>query len=205
MSELFARRYRIASTRLKSWDYSSEAMYFVTICTKFREMYFGEIVALPTATTAHPAALQPTEIGKVVRYEWCKTIEKRKDMNIRLGEFVVMPNHIHGIVMIGANAYNSQLLPAREQENKRNINNNNSKAELDRSNKYASQSKNLASVMRGFKSSVTTYARKNGIAFDWQPRYHEHIIRSSEEFRRITTYIKNNPSNWKTDKFYEPR
>jgi putative transposase len=70
-------------------------------------------------------------------------------------------------------------------------------------NKFGSQSKNLASILRGFKSAVTTYARINDITFGWQPRFHDHIITTNEEYLRIADYIINNPSNWQKDKFYK--
>jgi hypothetical protein len=69
-------------------------------------------------------------------------------------------------------------------------------------NQFASQSKNLSSIIRGYKSAVTTYARKNGIAFDWQTRFHDHIIRSIDDYHRISNYIINNPAKWQEDKFY---
>ena len=63
-------------------------------------------------------------------------------------------------------------------------------------NKFGPQSKNLASIIRGFKSAVTIYARKNNLEFDWQPRYYDHIIRNQIEFDRIKRYINRNPANW---------
>jgi putative transposase len=66
-------------------------------------------------------------------------------------------------------------------------------------NQFAPQSKNLSSIIRGYKSAVTTYARKNGIEFDWQPRFHDHIIRSMDDY---SNYIINNPVKWQADKFY---
>jgi hypothetical protein len=56
--------------------------------------------------------------------------------------------------------------------------------------------------MRGYKSAVTTFARKNNIPFDWQPRFHDHIIRNAGEYARISNYILNNPRKWREDKFY---
>jgi hypothetical protein len=77
-------------------------------------------------------------------------------------------------------------------------------------NKFGPQTKNLASIVRGFKSSVTTLVKKMlpdampnaNIHFAWQPRYHDHIIRDAESFIRIREYIVNNPLRWKEDKFY---
>jgi REP element-mobilizing transposase RayT len=104
MSELFNNKYRIPSARLRNWNYANEAMYFVTICTKNRQHFFGDI---PSESEKNSIILNPTEIGKIAHSEWYKTIDLRPDMNLELGEFVVMPNHIHGIVMIGQNKYNT--------------------------------------------------------------------------------------------------
>ena len=199
VQNLFQNKYRIPSARLQNWNYANPGMYFVTICTQNRENYFGEIVEsvetrslaesqLPAVETRCIASLQPTEIGKIVESEWIKTIELRPDMNIELGEFIVMPNHFHGIIIIGKNEFNGAGKDAMHR--------------VSTENQFGSQSKNLASILRGYKSAVTTYARKNNIPFVWQPRFHDHIIRSDDAFNRISNYIVNNPANWKKDKFY---
>jgi REP element-mobilizing transposase RayT len=185
MPLLFNNKYRITSARLHNWNYANEAMYFVTICTENRENYFGEIVDLK---------LQPSEIGKIAHTEWYKTIELRPDMNIESGEFVVMPNHIHGIILIGENEYNA----GRDAMHCVSTHDN----EPAYKNKFAPQHKNLSSIIRGYKSAVTTFARKKGIPFEWQPRFHDHIIRSMDEYQRISNYILNNPAQWHNDTFY---
>jgi putative transposase len=83
---------------LINWDYGSEGMYFITICTKNRVHLFGEI---------RNGEMQLSEIGEIVQQEWLKTPKIRPDMNLHLGEFVVMPNHFHGVLIIGQNLYNS--------------------------------------------------------------------------------------------------
>lgn len=67
-------------------------------------------------------------------------------------------------------------------------------------NKFTPQSKNLGSVMRGFKSSVTSFTKDQNIDFNWQSRYYDHIIRDYGEYQRIANYIRNNPDNWGNDK-----
>jgi len=192
LPQLFNNKYRIPSARLQNWNYANEAMYFITICTKNKENYFGEIVNTNNDTNA---ILQPTEIGKIAQIEWYKSIEMRPDMNLEFGEFVVMPNHIHGIIMIGANKFNTSL-ERRDAMHGVSTNANEFK------NKFTPQSKNLSSIIRGFKSAVTTYARKNSIEFDWQTRFHDHIIRSNDAYQRISDYIINNPRKWQQDKFF---
>ncbi len=230
MPQLFNNKYRIPSARLQNWNYANEAMYFVTICTKNRENYFGEIVntnndrdaindrdamygicrdAMHGVSTN--AILQPTDIGKIAHIEWYKSIEMRPDMNLEFGEFVVMPNHIHGIIMIGANKFNTPLENRDAMHGvSTNIINGVSTDAMhgvstntnEFKNKFAPQSKNLSSIIRGFKSAVTTYARKNSIEFGWQTRFHDHIIRSNDDYHRISNYIINNPCKWKQDNFF---
>ncbi|MBK8702046.1 MAG: hypothetical protein IPN29_21735 [Saprospiraceae bacterium] len=179
MAYLFKNKYRIASSRLRTWNYSWPGLYFITICTKDKCPYFGEI---------ENGEMQLSKLGKIAKIEWLKTVELRRDMNLHLGEFVVMPDHFHAIVMIGENnfnmnARNAKLCVSGESQNQ-----------------YGPQKKNLPSVIRGFKSAVTTYARNNKFPFDWQPRYHDRIIRSSNDYHRISLYIKNNPANWWNNK-----
>ena len=180
----FQNKYRIPSARLQNWDYGAMGAYFITICTQNREHFFGEIIENEMILN---------DLGKKVEEEWLKTIELRPDMNLELGNFVVMPNHFHGILIIGHNEFNA--------------NNTDSK------NQFGPQSKNLGSIIRGFKSAVTVYCRRDAMHrvstitttttenFGWQSRFHDHIIRNSNEFERIQTYIENNPSKWNDDKF----
>ena len=185
MPELFKNKYRIPSPRLTSWDYSQVASYFITICTKDRECFFGEIIKPPAVETRCIASLSNSPmrlsiLGQTVETEWLKTKDLRPDMNLEIDEYVVMPNHFHGIISIGENEYNTV-----DSDNYKNT--------------FRSQSKNLASIIRGFKSAVTTFARKNEIVFDWQPRFHEHIIRTNEDHMKISEYILNNPYQWQED------
>ncbi|MCX6277732.1 MAG: hypothetical protein NT004_06525 [Bacteroidetes bacterium] len=135
-----------------------------------------------------------TEIGKQTEIEWLKTPTIRQDMNLELDAFVVMPNHFHAIIIIGENRFNSPPSPMPNVETP-------CMASLPPVNQFGRQSKNLASVMRGFKSAVTTYARKNNISFNWQLRFHDRIIRNEEAYQTIRNYIINNPKNWDNDKF----
>jgi len=86
---LFKNKYRIESSRLKDWDYSKDGAYFVTICTHDMKNYFGKVIEDKVILT---------NIGKIVNNEWLRTKEIRE--NILLDEYIVMPNHFHGILMI---------------------------------------------------------------------------------------------------------
>jgi REP element-mobilizing transposase RayT len=231
MTEKFRNKYRIASARLQTWDYSSNAAYFITLCTRNRKHFFGTITN---------GEMQLNAIGKIVETEWINTPAIRPDMNLELDEFVVMPNHFHAILIIGQNQYNgldraqgldgaqgccrdamhcvsttpspSPLPPPSSPFAKPTITIPYTQP-VDPTqpiNKFGPQTKNLASVVRGFKSSVTTQVKKMlpdampnaNIHFAWQPRYHDHIIRDAESCIRIREYIANNPLHWKEDKFY---
>lgn len=185
-TEKFKNKYRIPSARLQNWDYGSQAAYFVTACTKDRVHFFGEIVA--SQSTDAPYIMQLSKIGKIADDEWLKTFEMRPDMNLLMGAYTVMPNHFHAIITIGENEYNTST--------------DAQSFDTGTKNKFGPQSKNLASIMRGFKSSVTINARKINPDFGWQPRFHDHIIRNHSSFLAITHYINKNVLNWHKDKFY---
>ncbi|MBK7626901.1 MAG: hypothetical protein IPJ16_06825 [Bacteroidales bacterium] len=97
----FLNKYRISSARLQNWDYGSNAPYYVTICAANREFFFG---------TIRNGEMHFSEIGEIVLNEWLKTPVIRPDMNIYLDEFVLMPNHFHGIILIGNNEFNNRLM-----------------------------------------------------------------------------------------------
>ena len=189
MSDKFQNKSRIASARMQNWDYGSNAAYFITICTKNRVHYFGEVV---------DGVMALSEIGRIAEQEWIKTFEMRPDMNLGMGEYVVMPNHFHAIVVIGPNQFNGGLVSGRDAmhcvstETKPN----------SKKNAFGPQSKNLSSIARGFKIGVTVQSRLILPNFAWQSRFHDHIIRDATSFNTISNYIRNNPKNWKNDTFW---
>jgi REP element-mobilizing transposase RayT len=100
---------------------------------------------------------------------------------VHLDAFVVMPNHIHGILFFDR--------PDKTDWNP---------------NTFGPQSQNLAAVIRGFKSATKRYANQHNIPFEWQSRYHDRIIRDEKELNAIRQYIINNPSKWKDDVLNAP-
>lgn len=172
MPDKYKNKYRIQTNRLQGFDYGSHAYYFITICTKNRKHYFGEITVEPH----NCAALQATEMGKIAHNFW-QEIPHHYPFVV-LDEFVVMPNHIHGILFFNR-PDKSDWTP----------------------NAFGVQSKNLGAVIRAFKSSVKRYANQNEIEFQWQSRFYDHIIRNEKEYFTIKNYIINNPQNWKEDMF----
>jgi putative transposase len=175
MNDLYLNKYRIPSTRLSNWDYGSQGLYFITICTKDKIPYFGDVILEHSSETQNIASLQDTPIGAIARQNWLD-IPKHFDF-IELDEFVMMPNHIHGIIYINK--------PEKETWD---------------INKFGIQSRNLASAIRGYKASVKTFATKNDIEFQWQSRYHDRVIRNEEEYRNMRQYIFENPESWLLEK-----
>ncbi|MGV8815591.1 MAG: hypothetical protein ACOH2D_15930 [Gelidibacter sp.] len=231
MAEKFRNKYRIESTRLQNWDYGNNAAYFVTICTKNRIHYFGDIVetqniASLNAETQNIASLQMqlSEIGKIANQNWL-SIPKHFPF-VKLGNHVIMPNHVHGIIIIDKPMDSVETQNIASQQQKQNIGSGEQETQgiayiqhtvniasweqetqgiaslpPSTNNKFGPQSNNLASIIRGYKSSVKTYATINTIDFVWQPLFHDHIIKSDNAFHRISEYILNNPRNWKKDTF----
>lgn len=192
MAEKFQNKYRIASARLQNWDYGWNAAYFVTICTHGREHYFGDIV---------DGEMQLSEIGQIANKYW-NEIPQHFPF-IELGVFVVMPNHAHGIVVINKpdNGRTVETLHATSlPKPSPSVKNNKNEMMASISPKQGS----LSTIIRSYKSVVTKNARKIHADFEWQSRFHDHIIRNDKSFKNISNYIINNPKNWKEDKFNNP-
>ena len=172
----FKNKYRIKSARAEWHDYN-EGVYFITICTKDRECFFGQI---------SDGKMILSEIGRYAE-EQLKTIpEHHPQTKILL--WVIMPNHIHMIVEIDG---------YRNSTRKENINCKNQDIQ-EISNKQGL----LSTAICGFKQSIKCFALSHQIRFDWQTRFHDHIIRNETAFERISEYIKNNVSKWSEDCFH---
>jgi len=129
------------------------------------------------------------ELGIVAKNQWIETEKIRHDMNIKLGEFVIMPNHMHGLIKINNNPYNCRDAMHRvctSGDERKHMNRN----------FFGPQRKNLASIIRGYKSSVTTYAKMNCIPFKWQRGFIDRIIWNDTQLEEIEAYIKTNPESW---------
>ena len=207
MTEKYKNKYRIQSARLQHWDYGWNASYFVTICTHNHEHYFGGIV---------DDEMVLSDIGKIAWRFWGE-IPNHFPFVI-LNAYVVMPNHLHGIIIIdktddGRNDGNNMDSVTVETQNTQtpvdmqNVETQNF-ASLQQpvdqpQNKFGPQSQNLASIIRGYKTGVKKYATMNNINFTWQPRFHDHIIRNNKSYITIQEYIINNPAKWNDDTYYE--
>lgn len=205
MATYFRGKYRIESSRFKYWNYGANGYYFVTICTKNRERFFGQI---------KNGKMMLSEIGVVAEQCW-RDIPSHFPF-VWLDQWVVMPDHVHGIIIIDKTKMpiKKTTAPAKKQSFA-NVETQNlaslypvvdlqgytdspplRRARSYKSNKFGPQSQNVASINRGFKIGVKKWAVINNVHFQWQPRYHDWIIRDENVLHRIRNYIVNNPSNW---------
>jgi len=174
------------SIRLKEYDYSQAGAYFITICTHQREHLFGEIV---------DGEMKLNELGQIAHEEWHKTARIR--VEIELDEFVIMPNHIHGIIMIHE--------PVRAYHNKPVRAYGHTPLPTPNPAKFESPSRALGAMVRGFKSAVTTQINQKRCTPGnpvWQRNYWEHIIRDEKDLYNAQAYILNNPIQWENDRYY---
>ncbi|HNX65831.1 MAG TPA: hypothetical protein PKH02_03060 [Bacteroidales bacterium] len=189
MSEKFKDKYRIDSLRASWHDYNADCLYFVTINTARRECYFGEIIK-------NKVALSST--GHIVNECWREISNKFRFVD--LGPYVIMPNHVHGIIKINRDHFVETRFIASHDDNK------GISADDFLNFDYHPGgfsgclnpmiNNGLSKVMRWCKGKVTFEIRKIEFGFAWQPGYYERIIRNREEYLRFVKYIKENPSNW---------
>ena len=188
--------------RLESFDYSKDGLYFVTICTKDKKHFFGEVVDRLMVLDSY---------GKVVKKCW-RDIPKHFE-NVKLDNFIIMPNHFHGILRIvdpTTHVGNADLRSYKTKQNsKRNADiysdktNQNSKRNADlRSLRQDRTKMHLSKVIHGFKSSVTRCIRKQygDFVFQWHKSFYDHIIRGEKSLFNIQQYIQNNPPRWAIEK-----
>jgi putative transposase len=195
MTEKFQNKYRIPSARLQDWDYGANGSYFITICTQNREHYFGEI---------SNDEMQLNEMGDCANKFWDE-IPKHFPF-VELGNYVVMPNHVHGILIIDkpVNDGNSESIVETRLIASLSINDDiqNKKVGGFAGDKNPMFHENISRVIRWYKGRCSFEIGKLNGAFAWQPRFHDHIIRNAESFDQIQNYIQTNPSNWDKDKFH---
>ena len=163
-------KYRSQSRRLRHWDYSTSGGYFVTICTHLRKPFLGKI----ENDEMHLSAL-----GKIVAQEWVKTAVLRE--SVELDEYVVMPNHLHGII----------ILKPVETPRRGVIKSGEIKVNT------------IGTIIGQFKAACTRRIRAGHTRdFTWQSRFYDHVIRDETDLQRIRKYIRDNPKKWALDKYY---
>ncbi|MCX6558426.1 MAG: hypothetical protein NTW95_13525 [Candidatus Aminicenantes bacterium] len=175
---------RRRSIRMRGRDYSASGKYFLTICTQNRELIFG---------TIENKSMLLSPVGRIAERYW-KNIP-RHFPNIRLDEYCIMPNHIHGILIIEdiANV-------GVQYEIKQNHIEPLHPVEPRFHSFQHIVPKSIGSIIRTYKTAVTKRCKENGFdQFIWQRNFHDRVIRDNGELKRIQQYIRNNPANWDTD------
>ena len=192
MTDRFQNKYRIPSARA-AWHGYDGGTYFITICTKNREHYFGEIVA----NNNGESQMQLSEIGKTATDNLNNVSVHYPYAEMPL--FVIMPKHIHVIVFIDGDKFNNMNSPVEtmrasslQQRLKSDV--------INEKMQIISRKRGpLTIVVGGIKSAVTKIAHENNIEFAWQPRFHDRIVRDQNELNRIAEYIEKNVANWQID------
>ena len=211
------------SVRLKGFDYTCSNAFFVTICSCQKECIFGSIFN---------GAMALNEQGKSIQRAWLETASKRP--SIQLDEFVIMPNHFHGIIWIvdevqrrgtACRAQNACRIPdsGRAPEivsmvRDRSVHCGHGTPcpydpniaptpdlKFERFGRPVSGS--LPTIIRSFKSAAGKYVnevRESPGTPVWQRNYYERIIRNDDELLRTRDYIRANPENWQSDEEYSP-
>lgn len=160
--------------RLKQYDYSQNGYYFITICTDRRRPL---LCSVGNAVPGVPRSVAPTEIGTIVLEAWARMSEI--DPYIRTDAFCLMPNHIHGIIVID--------VPEGEAKERRGR-------------------RSLPDLVRAFKSTTTrAFKRMNASAGQvalWQGSYYDEIIRNDAHLAAVRSYIDGNPAKWPEDEYY---
>ena len=183
----FRQRYKVESARLSGWDYSAAGWYFVTLCTWQRVCFFGDMVNEKMKLSA---------IGEIASRSWEDI--PRHFSNVNLDAFVLMPNHLHGIVVIEDTRGN--VTPRRDvacnvstEERPRNAS--------TMMARISPRPGSLSVVVRSYKAAVSRFCHLNGdSSFAWQPRFYDHIIRDEQSLYDIREYIINNPTKWELDR-----
>jgi len=189
MTDKFKNTYRISSARATWWDYNADAAYFATICTKDHISYFGDVI---------DGVMALSEIGNITQQCW-EQIPIHFPFVI-LDEFVVMPNHVHGIIIIHPPPVETLQCNASTgggyNASTTHINNINQKMSA-----ISPKSGSLSTIIRSYKSACSKHIRIQfpDFNFAWQSRYHDRVIRNEREYHGIVNYIMNNPKNWVKD------
>lgn len=186
------------SVRLKGYDYSQAGLYFITICVKDRQCLFGKI---------ENGEMMLNDLGLLADKYWME-IPKHYPQ-VELHEHIVMPNHLHGIIEI-MTMVDAPNVGTRHGVSLPNTTDNTAGTSHGMSLQSPHERKfsqpisgSISTIINQYKSSVKRWCNKNAHEyFQWQSRFHDHIIRSADDYQKISNYIVNNPAKWQDDKFY---
>ena len=197
-TDKYQGKYRIPSARWRGWDYGANAAYFITICTANRERFFGEIVR---------DEMQLSRIGQMAHEYWLQIPEHFPF--ILLDQFVIMPNHVHGIIIVDKQDEDcrdaiNRVSTEQAEQSRRDAINRVSTAGGITGNKNPMLNDNLSRVVRWYKGRTSFEIRSIHAAFAWQTRFHDRVIRNYDELQCTAEYIYNNPRNWHEDELFQP-
>ena len=188
-TEKFHNKYRVPSARAAWHDYSG-GKYFITISTKNKEHFFGEIL---------DGVMRMSALGKYADEQLRGVSSHYPYAEIPL--WVVMPNHIHAVVIIDGDKTPHEKRNCTapvETFHETSLQSGREQTPISRATQMQSW---LSVVVRQFKQSVTRFANQNTIPFAWQPLFHDRIIRTTDEINRVAYYIENNVAQWQCDEF----
>ncbi len=178
--------YNRKRNRLQNYDYSTPGYYFATICTKGMLEYFGRM---------QNNEMELNDKGRIVQKCWLDLHNHYK--NCKLHAFVIMPNHIHGIIEIVGNGFK----PFQNKPTTNKIQNEPTTNKRNGLKPFPTYG--LSEIIRGFKTfSSKNINQKSKHKFTWQKSFYDHIIRNDEELIRISDYIEKNPLLWKQDEYF---
>jgi REP element-mobilizing transposase RayT len=180
------------SIRLHGYDYSQTGTYFVTICTYKKEHFFGEIIN---------AEMKLNVIGQYAFYQWKKIPHRFND--VELDEFIIMPNHIHGIIVINRRGEGSEN---ESLGGKRRLFSDSSPLHHDEQLQHnGTLPGSIGAIIQNYKSGISrkisTMPGMKNVKL-WQMNYYDHIIRNEEDHARIVEYIQQNPVQWEQDELF---
>jgi len=199
----YKNKYRIPSARAPWWNYANNGYYFITICTAKRKCLFGNI-------PKNKNEMILSEIGNIVQQEWKKSFKIRTELFCHA--FVIMPNHIHGIVQINNidcvgtdDSVGTHVETHGRASLRQGHTSPQSQHKLQNHGVAYRPPKSISAFVAGFKSSATKRIneyRNTPKLPVWQSRFHDHIIRNQGEYDRIKQYTETNPVNWENDLFF---
>ena len=189
----FQNKYRIPSARASWWNYAENGAYFITICTHGRECHFGDvaIVETPNLGVSTLGTIKLSPLGEIAQHYWMEIPVHFP--YIKLDAFVVMPNHIHGIIIIDKSA---ETIVETPKLGVSTLSNEKPGGKNEHWHKGV-----LGVVINQYKRICTIHCRKIQADFSWQTRFYDSIIRNTESYNTIAEYIRNNPTKWTEDRF----
>jgi len=197
MAELFKNKYRIESTRLPDYDYSQSGYYFITICTQNRINYFGNVIN---------GKMMLNDTGKIAVDCWMQI--PQHFTQVTLDEFVIMPNHVHGVIFLNDFTHGCRDVACNVSTNNEynTITNDQNLPISNFMSKISPKTGSISTIIRSFKSAATKQINEKygNHHFTWQPRFYNHVIRNEISLYNIQQYIINNPIMWHRDRNNEP-